>query len=481
MKKTLILITSILSLGLFNSCGEDILDLKPPYEEVLEDAIKTEQDAYRFLLGGYLKMSSSSLYGSNLFFYGDLLGDSFFRSNTNFSGFSNVIQMNYDPTNTGEINFYRSAYDVIQSVNFVINNELPDSQTNRQYKAEASFLRAYSYFTLLNYYSSSPKSGQNQEIGVPIATYPYNGDVKNPRASVSEIYTMIINDLNYAVENSSEKPESKIYASKTAAKLLLSRVYLTRQASGDAQLAYNLSTDIVTASEAGNSSFVLLTNETAYDNYFSSSNDLVSENQPETVWELDLNPQNNPGVNNALSVYYSRTGGRRSMLAKASLYSSFATTDIRRKLFTTQSAPTTDNPQGVWIRKHERPSSLGNYMRNTKVLRVSEAYLNQVEALYQLGNNAQSLIKLNEFALKRKGNTYTGTNLLNDILTERNKEFFGEGQRFLDLKRYNLPLNKGTNCPGNCDVPAGSKLFVFPFSINQIVLNPNAVQHPLWK
>lgn len=476
MKKTIFTIVGILALNLFNSCSDDILDLKPPYEETLDDAIKTENDVNKFLLGSYLKTSSSSLYGANFFYFGDLLGDTFFRSNKHNGGFTSLVIMNYDPNNTGEISFYRSAYDAIQNTGFVINNELEDTQLNKQYKGEARFLRAINYFNLLNYYASSPKSGQFQELGVPIAGYPYNADNKIARSSVADVYKLIIEDLNYAIENTNAVPSSKIYASKTAAKLLLSRVYLTRQNQGDAQLAFNLSNEIVNNSPA---SFAPITND-KYENYFASNNDELAENQPETVWELDLNSQNNPGVNLSLSVFYSRTGSKKGLLAKESFYKTFESTDARRVLLTNQSVPTEDNPKGYWMKKFERASSGGNYTRNNKILRFSEAYLNRIEALYQLGNNTEALLKLNEFALSRKGNTYTGANLLSDILTERNKEFFGEGQRFLDLKRYNLPIAKGTNCPGNCDVPAGSKYFVFPYSNSQLIINELAVQHPLW-
>ena len=477
MKKTIFTIVGILALNLFNSCSDDVLDLKPPYEDTLDDAIKTENDVYKFLLGSYLKTSSSSLYGANFFYFGDLLGDTFFRSNKHNGGFTSLVIMNYDPNNTGEINFYRSAYDVIQNTNFVINNELNDTPLNKQYKGEARFLRAIAYFNLLNYYSSSPKSGQYQEVGVPIAAYPYNADEKIARSSVADVYKLIVDDLNYAIENAKAEPSSKIFVSKTAAKLLLSRVYLTRQGQGDAQLAFNLSNDVITNSP---SSFAPLANN-KYEEYFALNNDALAENQPETVWELDQNIVNNPGVNLSLSVYYSRVGYKKGLMAKESFYTSFGSTDTRRILLTNQSAPAEDSPKGYWMRKFERASTGGNYTRNNKILRFSEAYLNRIEALYQLGNNTEALSKLNEFALSRKGNTYTGANLLTDILTERNKEFFGEGQRFLDLKRYNLPLAKGTNCPGNCDVPASSKLFVFPYSNGQLLINELAVQHPLWK
>lgn len=480
MKKIILTIASLLTLGVMNSCTDDLLDLRPPYELLIEDAIENEEDVYRFLIGAYTKISSTSMYGSNLFFYGDLLGDKIFRTNS-LTVFTSLVQMSYGPSNPDDINFYRSAYDVIQNANMVINNELPDTDTNKQYKADAKMLRALSYFNLVNYYASSPKSGQYQEYGVPIITEKYNADNKVARSSVGEVYDLIISDLNYAIENAVEIPSNKIFLSKTAARLLLSRVYLTRQAPGDAQKALELARAVKETANTDGSTFRLFTARTEYQNYFSSNRDAVSENMGETVWELDLNANNTPGVNSSLPTYYNYLGPRAGLLAKASFYGSFPSTDIRTSLFFTNRIPEGDNPKGVWISKFNHISTGGNYTRNVKVFRVSEAYLNEIEALYQLGNNAEALAKLNEFATIRSGSTYTGANLLNDILTERNKEFFGEGQRFLDLKRYNLPLEKGDNCPDNCNVPADSKLFVFPLSIGQLVINPEAVQHPLWQ
>lgn len=476
MKKIFITIASVLALSMMSSC-DDVLDLTPPDEVIIDEAIKTEDDVNKFLMGAYLKSSSGGFYGAHLFFLGDLLGDSMFRSNTHQGGFTSLIMSNFDPTNSDEVSFYRGAYDIIQNTNFVIYNELEDTPLNKSYKAEAHALRAMVYFNLVNYYASSPKSNMHQDLGVPIALYPYNANEKIPRSSVAEVYDLIINDLNYAIENGVDVPTSKIYLSKTAAKLFLSRVYITRQATGDAQKALDLTNSIISSSP---SVFRLATNA-EYLDYFAANRDALSENQPETVWELDLKTTNNPGVNNALGVFYSFTGPKKALMAKRTFYDSFKSTDIRTKLFLTTGAPNTDVPAGVWIRKHERASSGGNYTRNTKVLRFSEAYLNRIEALYQLGNNAEALAKLNEFAEMRLGYTYNGTNLLKDILDERNKEFFAEGQRFLDLKRYNLPINKGTNCPNNCDISANSKYMVLPFSLSQLVLNPLAVQHPLWQ
>jgi hypothetical protein len=88
-----------------------------------------------------------------------------------------------------------------------------------------------------------------------------------------------------------------------------------------------------------------------------------------------------------------------------------------------------------------------------------------------------ALTKLNSFALSRNGSVYTGTNLLNDILTERAKEFYGEGQRFLDLKRYSLSVSRPSNCV-TCNVAATDKRFVLPVSQTAMNRNTNLKQYP---
>ena len=63
-----------------------------------------------------------------------------------------------------------------------------------------------------------------------------------------------------------------------------------------------------------------------------------------------------------------------------------------------------------------------------------------------LGNNGAAAKALYEVAKKRdaayKLSTNTGTTLLNEILFQRRIELWGEGFRFYDLKRLNLPLDR---------------------------------------
>lgn len=478
MKKFLIVLITLFTVPFITSCSEDDLVITPDWLEGM-DTIDTEEKLQLFLNRAYLATTNVNAFGAEAIMMGDILGDGLFATS-----YLSSHNFNYNGLNN-EFNAYGSMYSTILYCNIVINNEVvPVTDNVNRLKAEAKILRAFAYIHLVNSYSATPSSGQNQEYGVPLVLGNFDASIEPARATVAEVYTQIISDLEAGIEGAYGAPEYKNYMSKTAAKLLLSRVYLTRRASGDAELALQYATDIVN----NVSSFFrpLSTADapitaTEYADYFNANPSNVTENQPETIWELDLNFNNNAstgiGSNLSLPSYYERTGTRRSILFTQDFYNSFGENDVRRNMFTTQGVPTTDDPTGLWTTKWTRVSEAGNFMRDIKVLRFAEAQLNRIEALYLLGQNDLALAELNAFAASRRGAPYTGADLLNDILTERHKEFFAEGHRFYDLKRNNKPVVRTSNC-NVCQLPANDLRFVFPMSITVLNQNSNLTQYP---
>jgi hypothetical protein len=79
-------------------------------------------------------------------------------------------------------------------------------------------------------------------------------------------------------------------------------------------------------------------------------------------------------------------------------------------------------------------------------MRLAEMYLTKAEALAHLGKTAEAQEVLTAFAVTRdpsyvsKGNT--GDALVQEILTQRRIELWGEGFRWYDLKRLNLPMER---------------------------------------
>ncbi|WP_379967882.1 RagB/SusD family nutrient uptake outer membrane protein [Epilithonimonas sp. UC225_85] len=486
MKKVFLLISTLFVLSVSNSCSENELELTSPTSDGIE-SIDTEDKLQKFLNGAYLSVGSVNAFGTTVTAIGDVLSDHLYVSSAGAAAFSSTYNMNYSAVNN-DFGFYDSLYNAINNCNMIINNTKVENNENvAKIKAQAKIIRALAYFTLVNYYSPAPTSGINQEYGVPLVLANYDASIQPARATVAEVYAQIISDLTSSLSAAEDPADNKVLLGKTAAKLLLSRVYLTRRAAGDAQLALQYASDIV------NNPGVFAPIESTlatYQAYFSGSPEANSENRPETIWELDINTLSNGvtglGSNLALPTLYYRLSDRKALLFTKEFYDSFPAADVRKGsgstgLLTTTGVTGTGTVPGAWTNKYPRLTEEGNFQRNIKILRFAEAQLNRIEALYLTGQETTALTELNAFALSRKGSTYpasTGTALLNNILTEKGKEFYGEGQRFLDLKRWNLPIVKTSNCTTNCNVPANDKLFVLPIGQDAINNNINLKQYP---
>lgn len=471
----------------FSSCSEERLNEEPVDQFPIEQAITKESDMRNVLNGVYDQYSTSQGFGADIIAFGDLISDNVFITSTNTDvAYRNTGFLNWS-SDISDFAMLDELYDGIILSNLVINNtSLKETDNVINYKAEARIARALGYFYAVSYYSPNPTSGVNQQYGVPLNLGEYDPRVKLPRATVSQVYDQIITDLTTALNTmTTEAVDNKGYLGKMAARLLLSRVYLTRGQSGDYQKSIDLADEVI-SSAGGIFDFV---SKADYVNYFSSPDKAVTSNQPETVWEInmDQNPSENPGVNNALSSFYANNGSKKRFLFTNTFYSSFLTTDVRRGLFNTVGTPNEGAgvPRGVWTRKYVVNVTVGGanapHTQNVKVLRMSEAYLNKIEALFKLGRLPEALTELNAFATKRGGSTYT-TATLENILNERRKEFFGEGQRFFDLKRNNLGFTRSTNCYSIvCSVEGNSRLFVIPMPLREMNVNPNMEQYPDWK
>ncbi len=111
-----------------------------------------------------------------------------------------------------------------------------------------------------------------------------------------------------------------------------------------------------------------------------------------------------------------------------------------------------------------------------------------IEAEAKLGQDANAAKVLFDLVTKRdasyKLSTSTGTKLLDEIYFNRRIELWGEGFRFLDLKRLNQPLNRnGTNAIVSVavlfDMPVGDKQWEFIFPRRELDSNKALTQNPL--
>ena len=134
-----------------------------------------------------------------------------------------------------------------------------------------------------------------------------------------------------------------------------------------------------------------------------------------------------------------------------------------------------------------------NFVNMPKILRIAEMYMILAEAYDESGDATNALLYLNAFRTKRIAGyiaqSYTGEALTNEIRKERLREFYMEGYRLWDLKRYGIGFSGRVPQNGtfvylnnNANSTAISKevndfRFVWPIPTHETNANPQIQQN----
>ena len=121
-------------------------------------------------------------------------------------------------TNGIVADYYRSFYNIIFRANTVLENlGVASAETAAKFEGEAKFVRAYAYFNLVRLYGDIPLV---ERVIAPLET-----DNQFTRVPASQIYDLIVSDLNNAIASLDNSQKNR--ASKAAAQALLAKVELT--------------------------------------------------------------------------------------------------------------------------------------------------------------------------------------------------------------------------------------------------------------
>lgn len=98
---------------------------------------------------------------------------------------------------------YAAPYNQIAAANEVINSYPADTDDRESiYKiAQARAIRAFSYLNLAPYFQFGYAAGGEDLPCVPIVTESTEDFTNNPRATVAQVYDLIVSDLTYAIDN----------------------------------------------------------------------------------------------------------------------------------------------------------------------------------------------------------------------------------------------------------------------------------------
>ena len=473
MKYTIYKITFIfLIVGLLGSCEKN-LDQLPFDEFATGNAFITAEDFENGLRGAYSALTRGGIYGSSdagsLLSAPDILADNATLAQAGRFSKRYLHDFEYNANTTMGLN-YADTYTLIFRANqilFFVEGFEGESKDN--IIAEAKALRALAHFNLVTLFGKIPTQAGDANSSLGVA-YVLEADpnVEPSRLSVGETYNLIIADLEDAlIKMNQSNPTGRM--GKDAVKILLSRVYLYM---GQWQNAIDATSGI--------------------------SASIVAREDMVGVWE-DTNtsglvfyiPNADPILGNSIGVTWSQ-GAMTSLIPEyvvsKQLNDLYANDDIRKEAFTFAGSSGGTEYNGI-KKLFGRPGQ-SNGEVDYKILRIAEVYLNRAEAYYNLGNEPEARqaldqVRINRYTSPPSGET--GIALRDAIRLERRLEFAFEYQRFFDLKRWNLPVQRtsagdqadGSGTPSDVlNLQAGSNKFQLPIAQESLDANPNLQQNP---
>jgi len=376
---------------------------------------------------------------------------------------------------------YSFFYRVIGNANKIIINideaEGPITE-KEEIKGQALVYRAFSHFNLVQCFGERYRPGEsNNQLGVIIKT---DNSLENlPRATVEEVYAQINADLDEAIsllDRAHIKRANKSHISVHVARGIKARVML---AQGRWQEAATYADQVIAQSGAALQA----------DTYTTSNQRMSDINNTEWLWgKYALQDQAgtlrdwHSFISN-MNVSYNRNTPR-VMFNK--LYDKISETDVRKNLW----FPRAQDPQTLPRPIIPPAGNIRNYMSNKWLLtndtdkcadlaymRLPEMILIKAEALARLGRDAEAAAALYPLA-KHRDNAYTqsaktGAELIEEIMTQRRIELWAEGFRWFDLKRLNLPLDRGPKPGTGYDQGGWSNSNAMPTNVDPEASNYN--------
>jgi hypothetical protein len=450
MKKLkLIAGTLFLSVFLFTAC-DGLLDTTPKQSIDAGEALTNPENVKSVLIGAYDAMGGGDLYGGWFLMMPDFLAadDEFDFSGTFFGPRQIWLkQQLYDNANaTGT---WIDAYDAINIANSALDGlDLLEGAERDRVEGEAKFIRGMIYFDLVRLYADPYVSGAtNSQAGVPLVLTPtttIDESSNVARATVEEVYTQVLNDLNDAKNLLSDvNPVRSYYANSMVASAVLSRVYLQMEDYDNARIE----ADRVISS--GNYSLT--------DTYADAFNNV--ENSTEDIFSMQVSAQD--GANSMFTFYSADSRGDVDI--NQAHVDEYEAGDDRLNLFY-------NDPSDGVLRSGKWNDGVNG---NVQQIRLAEMYLTRAEANFREGVpyvGADPIDDLNEVRDRVNLPTYTlPTEFdLNDILLERKLELMFEGQLLHDIKR-----TQGTVGTRSYDDPK----LVLPIPRREIDSNPNLCQN----
>jgi hypothetical protein len=448
------------------SCSSDFLETASTSSVDQAQMFETTSSAMMAVNGihrlMYLPGSSAAQCGYGTFMlWMDMMGEDLVYTKGNAQWQSQAKWTLHRNTTSSHNKFlYKFFYSIISNANMILDNidNANGLQEEKDYiKGQALTYKAFAHFSLVQLWGERYYPGQNNtQDGIVIKLD--NSLEPLPRSSVEDVYTVINDDLDNAIELLEKvniKRNSITHINIHVARAIKARVLLTQ---GKWMEAAQMAQLVVENSGASLQA----------DTYAFKQGRMCDATNKEWIWGKIGQPTLETGTLTNFFSFISNTNVSYNKNTPRAiynlLYNRISSTDVRKQVWLPD-APLMDRkliaypPAGnifKWMSQKyivdypDNTSSLylGNvYTADLPYIRLPEMILIMAEGYARAGSDQLAAQALYRLAAVRDPqymlSTNTGEALIDEIMFQRRIELWGEGFRFLDLKRLNMNLDRG--------------------------------------
>ena len=481
MKKLLIALIALLTV---TSCSDMLEEHPKTLSEITFYNSPSEAHAAIIAMTAWLS-NNQSWKGFNVYMQGGLSDMLYGRAS--WATFSDYKKL----TTNGQAYtacLWKYLYSCIRDANYAIR-QFPKAtsmieEEKQSYLAQAKFLRAFAYFGLVRYWA-----------GVPLRTEENIGVDNVPRSSEEDIYNFIVSDLDYAVKYIPES-NTRGLPNRDAADYLLACVYMQLK---QYDKALPLLQTIVRSNKY---SLVSVKKANDFDNVFGpdakeTSEEvyyLKSEARPKGGWMVPVYYAHPNAMINGKKLC--KTAGYYVFYAsdKSSIISNWDTRDLRRQYDLLQYD--IGYGSGTYlVSKFRDGDTSANPGNDDPLVRYTDVLLLYAEAEARVNNgpNEEAMEAINQIHRRAYGKTPrlkssidyklsdypTLDSFMKLLVQEEGYETFGEGKRWLFLKRLGIVKEQIKEAKG-IDIDFTCLLFPIhedEYNVN-LAIDPKKDQNP---
>ena len=441
-KKIYILMLAVLALCI--SC-ESMLEINPKDSLPKDKALATLDGNESLLMGAYVMLQGTNLYGRNMICKPEILAD-----NCGMAQGGYMFRDEYLNVRNSGCNIWIDAYQAIAAVNDVISAidkvSIESSQGSRRdkIKGEALFIRGLLYFDLLRAYSREPgKLIDGFNLGVPLMTEPFvkmGADAFPVRSDITAVWAQVEKDLTDAFNllQGNDAANFPQRATGYAAKALLARAFLYQSKWQDAvtAAAWVIEQKKPVLYTGDYKDLYIKGVESVFELRFSAAAALGASSLHAMYATVDDGYRDDEGYGDG------KGSGEGELIIASNLLSQFETGDKR---LTVMRKAYFGGAKVWWTTKFN--SWQGSFGQdNIALIRISEMYLIRAEAALNLATPNYTTARNDVDALRAarglSATTATNGNLAAAVQKERRLELCFEGHRFFDLKRQGKDITK---------------------------------------